>query len=120
MQTRLCISALAVGILLLVPHADAQEYGPDNTQSFIPYCTDHFDACRSSAIAQNNLNVMSVMAGKSGCTFPRNAGQSYHDDTITATKAILVWLNAHQASLKPKTSDAITQAEMALWPKQCH
>jgi hypothetical protein len=110
---------LTAGIIFIGYQAKAEEHGPDDTASFVPYCADHFEACRTSVIAENNFNMLAVMGGKHGCTFPRTPGQSYHDDTITVTKAILVWLNDHQASLKPKTSDAINQAKTALWPKEC-
>ena len=119
MLSLLRASLLVAGIVLLAGQAKAEERGPDDTASFVPYCTDHFDACRTSVIAENNLNMLAVMGGKHGCTFPRTPGVSYHDDTITVTKAILVWLSDHQASLKPKTSDAINQAKVALWPKEC-
>jgi len=120
MLTLLRASVLTAGIIFLTCQTKADEYGPADTASFLPSCTDHFEACRTSVIAENNLNKLSMMSGKHGCEFPRTPGQSYHDDTITVTKAILVWLNAHQASLMPKTSDAINQAKKALWPGQCH
>src|ERR1700680_4728828 len=101
---------LTAGIVFAAHQAQAEEYGPDDTASFVRYCADHFDACRTSVIAENNVNMIAVLGGKHGCTFPRTPGQSYHDDTITVTKAILVWLNDNQASLKPKTWDAINQA----------
>jgi hypothetical protein len=119
MLSLLRASVLTTGIMFLACQVKAEERGPDDTARFLPYCADHFDACRTSVIAENNLNMLAVMGGKHGCTFPRTPGQSYHDDTITVTKAILVWLNDHQASLKPKTSDAINQAKTALWPKKC-
>jgi hypothetical protein len=103
---------------------NARQHMPNLLRAFvltvgITFGADHFEACRTSVIAENNFNMLAVMGGKHGCTFPRTPGQSYHDDTITVTKAILVWLNDHQASLKPKTSDAIHQAKTALWPKEC-
>jgi hypothetical protein len=119
MPSLLRLSVLTAAFVFLAGQANAEEQGPDDTASFVPYCSDHFDACRTSVIAENNVNMIAVMGGKHGCTFPRTPGQSYHDDTITVTKAILVWLNDHKASLKPKTWDAINQAKQTLWPKEC-
>jgi hypothetical protein len=119
MLSLLRASLFAATIVLVGNPVKAEERGPDDTANFLPYCVDHFDACRTSVIAENNFNMIAVMGGKHGCTFPRTPGQSYHDDTITVTKAILVWMNDHRASLKPQTSDAINQAKTALWPNQC-
>jgi hypothetical protein len=105
---RACL--LTATVVLVGNQVKAEERGPDDTASFLPYCVDHFDACRTSVIAENNVNMIAVMDGKHGCTFPRTPGQSYHDDTITVTKAILVWMNDHRAALKPQNPHSITSS----------
>jgi hypothetical protein len=94
---------------------------PADTAAFVPYCTDHFDGCRTKVITVNNLNKLNQMRGVHGCTFPspHDAGQTYHSNSIAATNAILDWLKANSASQAQKPTDAINQAMAALWPSEC-
>ncbi len=66
----------------------------------------------------NNIMLMRQIGGNHGCTFPRVAGQT-RTDLIPATKAILDWLRANEASRPAKTDLAIAQAMEMLWPQNC-
>ena len=111
------VSLLAAGVGLLASHAKA-ENAPADTATFVAYCTDHFEVCRRAVLDVNNINMMQLFGGNHGCSFPHTAAKT-HGDSITATKAILVWLNANATSRAPKTYDAIEQATKALWPSEC-
>jgi hypothetical protein len=113
-----CAALLTIGTLVITSQAKAEDYGPDDTASFIPSCTDHFEACRNSVLMVNNMNMMQMLGGNHGCSFP-HTGAKTHADSIAATNAILVWLKAHEKLRAHNTDKAIAQATKALWPQEC-
>jgi hypothetical protein len=112
------IFLLTAGVVLLAYQAKAEE-APADTATFVTYCTDHFEVCRKEVLDVNNINMIQMLGGNHGCSFPHTAAKT-HGDSIAATKAILVWLNTNGTSRVPKTYDAIEQATKALWPGECH
>jgi len=73
----------------------------------------------------SQLINMGLVSGKRQCTFPQTTAGATHTradsvrDSTAATNAIVAWLTANSAKRKPKTEDAIAQAERALWPAGC-
>ncbi|MGB8845148.1 MAG: hypothetical protein WCC73_05690 [Terracidiphilus sp.] len=110
---------LAVCVLLLTSRANAAV--PSDTGSFVAYCTDaNFESCRSEVVDIDNINVMKQIGGTYSCAYPHPGGtSSYHADSIAATKAILVWLEANPTKRLPNSGPAIDQAMAALWPYDC-
>jgi hypothetical protein len=117
MMSILRASLLIAGGAFLVSQAKAED-APADTATFVTYCSDHFEVCRKEVLDVNNINMMQLLGGNHGCSFPHTAAKT-HGDSITATKAILVWLNTNATSRAPKTYDAIEQATKALWPSEC-
>jgi hypothetical protein len=108
--------------------AEAED-APADTAGFISICATNFDVCRSKVLEINNYQTMirmGMIKGDRGCTYPSTATKdgdsiraTVRADSTAAANAILIWMKDHRASLAPKTTDAITQAERALWPSGC-
>jgi hypothetical protein len=90
MMSMLRASLLIAGGAVFVSQAKAED-APADTATFVTYCSDHFEVCRKEVLDVNNINMMRLIGGNHGCSFPHTAAKT-HDDSITATKAILAWL----------------------------
>ena len=108
---------LGVGALLLVGQAKAED-APADTATFVSTCASNFEVCRNEVLDVSNYNMIQMMGGQHGCTFPHTQAKT-HADSIAATNAIVDWLNANDAVRAPKTDDAIAQSMAALWPNLC-
>jgi hypothetical protein len=113
-------SALAVAVVFFVPNAEAEDYGPSDTATFVSSCATDFEACRNEVLTISNYNKMAQLTGSPypGCTFPHTQA-TFHNDSIAGTNAIIDWLKANITTAAPKTDDAISQAMKALWPNLC-
>ena len=108
---------LAAGVLSLISQAKAED-APADTATFVSMCAASFEVCRNEVLNVSNYNMIQMMGGQHGCTFPHTEAKT-HADSIAATNAILDWLNANDAVRAPKTDDAIVQSMAALWPNLC-
>ena len=117
MLSLLRASLLVVGVLGLISQAQAEE-APADTATFASTCATNFEVCRNEVLNVSNYNLIQMMGGQHGCTFPHTEAKT-HADSIAATNAILDWLNANDAVRAPKTHDSIAQAMAALWPNLC-
>ena len=109
----------AIALLFTAQAKAATDYGPADTATFISSCATNFEACRNEVVTISNYNQMSQITGSAypGCTFPHV--DNIHTDSISATNAIINWLNTHSATRAPKTDDAVAQAMKAIWPNLC-
>ena len=117
MLSVLRVSSLAAAVLILVSQAKAED-APADTATFVSTCATNFEVCRNEVLNVSNYNMIRMMGGNHGCTFP-HAQAKTHADSIAATNAIVDWLNANNAVRAPKTDDAIAQSMAALWPNLC-
>src|SRR5450631_3522409 len=99
---------LGVGALLLVGQAKAGD-APADTATFLSTCATDFEVCRVKVVDVSNYNMVEMLEGTHGCTFPHPKGNS-RMDAVPATNAIIDWLKANEAVRAPKTDDSITQA----------
>jgi hypothetical protein len=111
------VSSVVAAALILVSQAKAED-APADTVTFLSTCATNFEACRVEVVDVSNYNMVEMMGGTHGCTFPHPTGNS-RVDAVPATNAIIDWLKANEAVRAPKTHDSITQAMEALWPNLC-
>jgi hypothetical protein len=113
MSAPLRATLLGVGALFFVSQVMAED-APSDTTTFVSKCTTDFEVCRVE-VDVSNYNMVEMMGGKHGCTFPHPTGNS-RVDAVPATNAIIDWLKANEAVRAPKTDDLIAQAMATLWP----
>lgn len=115
---RVCLLTLAAFALTWQANAGT-DLGPADTATWVSSCDTNFEACRHEVVNVYNLNVIDILSGAPGCTFPSTGEGKTHADSIPATHAIVDWLNANAGKRSAKTDDAVNQALAALWPKLC-
>jgi hypothetical protein len=108
---------LGAGALLLVAQAKAED-APADTTTFVATCATDFEVCRTEVVDVSNYNMIQMMGGKHGCTFPHTDAK-IHADSIAATNAIIDWLKTNEAVRASKTYDAIVQSMAGIWPNLC-
>jgi hypothetical protein len=99
---------LGAGALLLVAQAKVED-APADTTTFVSTCATNFEVCRNEVLDVSNYNMIQMMGGKRGCTFPHTDAK-IHADSTAATNAIIDWLKTNEAFRAPKTDDSIAQA----------
>ena len=68
-------SVLAAGALILISQAKAED-APADTATFVSTCATNFEVCRNEVLIVSNYNLIEMMGGQHGCTFPHTPARS--------------------------------------------